>query len=266
MPDIAWLVNPTDDEAPRALTGDVRTVVIREQLERIAGHPGLNDEQVAEMLEEISQNAEFLAVVESETIRRTAQLRDTTTRSIEEQAIAATESGYHGYHPQHFASPEEMLQDALQDTKYGSTEFYNLRTIIRVILPYCAAHGIALPADLWEEGFRSKARYMADFLGPRIRDEHQAPELEQTVTEMVSQVLDEDISLSVLRAHFPPTPPSGVPLFTAWHYLDSVSEGYFLVKYTTAVQKALLERQLGDRVRLFMGTGTEPELKGLVRE
>src|SRR5579859_7152491 len=99
-----WLSHPEDPLAPKAMTEDIRDVVIREQLERLTGltteqmiEHTLSEKEMTEMLEEVGSDPSFLAVVESESIRRAAQVRDVATHSIEAQAVTASSSGLHGY-------------------------------------------------------------------------------------------------------------------------------------------------------------------------
>lgn len=259
----------TTDTAPQEITQSLRERVARRLFEQRWGElEAAGFENVGELMAEMGQDKEFLAMVEAETIVETARLHGIAEQSIEQQADAAAGSGLYRYHPDRYDSVEAMLDAALQDTRYGSGPWYNLRTLQRLLRPYLVQRGADLPAALLQPESRSKARYLADDFNMVAKRAGYSPQTgipegvtvggsryDDRLQAMLRDAVDPAVTPDAFRKRYPHVPPSGIPDIEAYTY--AMPEAIVVVMALTQSQMAALSEVLRGKVEWKLGTGQE---------
>jgi len=264
--------NLMTDDAPVELTESLRMAKAAEILAKYQ-----NGRRPEEMME-LAQNPRILSEVEADTFLATAQLGECAGRALVYQTVRMAESGWHRYHCSEPDTVEEHLRNLLDQARVGSSTWYNLRALVRVVIPWSKATGKAeLLGSLWREDTIAKTRILADRAGHLFQTKASDPEAEtnaaqeildtQTFNQVTSML--EDLAVTALSAHLyadkykAPMPRSDMKPIESFTYMRG--KGSIIVLLCPeASQGAYVERVLGKRADWHHGEGSEEFLKGLV--
>jgi len=260
------------DDAPVELTQSLRMAVAAEVLAR---H---QDGRRPEEMVELAREPRILGETEAGTYLATAQLRECTDRALVYQTVRMAEHGWYHYCPGEPDTIEEHIQNLLDQAHVGGSTWYNLRVLVRVVIPWSKANGKAeLLGSLWREDTIAKTRILADRAGHLFQTKSGDAEAEtnaaqevldaQTfnqVSSMLEDLADPKVGVSSYSDKYPaPMPRSDMPTIQAYNYLQGGGSVLILL-CPNASQAAYAERVLGKRAEWTAGEGREEFLHELV--
>ena len=264
--------NLMTDDAPVELTESLRMAKAAEVLTKY------QDGRKPEEMMELAQNPRILSEVEADTFLATAQLGECAGRALVYQTTGMAESGWHRYHFSEPDTVEEHLRNLLDQAHVGGSTWYNLRALVRVVIPWSKANGKAeLLGSLWREDTIAKTRILADRAGHLFQTKANEPEAEtnaaqevlnaQTfnqVSSMLEDLADPKVGVSSYSDKYPaPMPRSDMPIIQAYNYLQGGGSVLILL-CPNASQALYAERVLGKRAEWTAGEGREEFLHELV--
>jgi hypothetical protein len=264
--------NLMTDDAPVELTESLRMAKAAEVLTKY------QDGRRPEEMMELAQNPRILAEVEAETFLETAQLGECAGRALVYQTVRMAESGWHRYHVSEPDTVEEHLRNLLDQAHVGSSTWYNLRALVRVVIPWSKANGKAeLLGSLWREDTIAKTRILADRAGHLFQTKANDPGAEtnaaqevlntQTfnqVTSMLEDLGNQEIGVQLYSERYKaPMPRSGMQPIEGYTYIRGNGKVMVLL-CPDASQVAYVERVLGTKADWHLGEGREEFLDGLV--